>query len=91
VGNCSKWTDGNGDSGVRLETSSRQVSPETESPMLLGEETLKTSWGVDRASGGFSSERHERWVPGKLGPRLRSEGLEEKNSKRGAALRVVNN
>jgi hypothetical protein len=91
VGNCSKRTDGNGDSEGRLETSSRQVGPETESSVLFAEETLKTSWEVDRASGGFSSERPERWVPGKLGPRAGSEGLEEKNSKRGAALRVVNN
>jgi hypothetical protein len=77
--------------GFRLETSSRQVDPETESPMLLAEETLKTRPAVDRASGGLTSERHERWVPGKLGPWAGSEGLEEKNSKRGAALRVVNN
>jgi len=91
VGNCSKWNVEIGDAEGRLETSSRQGAPETERPMLHAEETLKTSPEGERASEGLSGEREERWVLGKLGPWAWSAGLEEKNSKRGAALSVVNN
>jgi len=90
-GNLEVWSDGIGDTEGRLETSSRQEAPETEQPMLHAEETLKTSQGGERASEGLRGEREERRVLGKLGPRAGSEGLEEKNSKRGAALSGVNN
>jgi len=68
-GNLEVWSDGIGDTEGRLETSSRQEAPETEKPMLLAEETLKTSQGGERASEGLRGEREERRVLGKLGPR----------------------
>jgi len=90
-GNFGVRTDGTGDLEGRLETSSRQVGPETVLPVLLADETLKTGSGGDRASEGLLGEREERRVLGKLEPTAGSEGLEEKNSKRGAARVVVNN
>lgn len=58
---------------------------------LLAVDTLRAVSKDERASEGSSSERRERRAPGKLGLSASSEGLEERNSRRGATLVRVNN
>jgi len=61
-------------------------------PSSFAGKTLGMSFLGERASEDPKSEHRERRVLGKLEPhRRRMKGLEEKNSKRGAALFAVNN
>jgi hypothetical protein len=58
---------------------------------LLAVETLRAVSRDERESEGSSKQRRERRAPGKLELNARSEGLEERNSRRGATLADVNN
>ena len=80
-----------GDAEGRLENSSRRAARRRGCQGFSRIKTLGTGSSGERASEGSAKKRRERRAPGKLGLAVGSEGLRERNSRRGATPARVNN